>query len=457
MKSKKLKCLYCNCDDENCLVKCCESGKYFCNGIGEDSCSHIVHHLHHNQYHKIQLPPSNSYSKIDFCCFFCQNDNIFELSFIKKKEDGNYCIACSDCINFKHIEYDLSIKSKQDIIFQGSIQRWLVSDRVDSKSPTLEMMDSIEENLRSKQIKYILPIKKSNQMHNNILTNQLPVNKPQISSKPPKQKQKQQGKQKNLNLNINNAKQNKIQNMNFPIKGSTKISKINDDQNSDSGFKFADATSIFTSPVGGQLNKATSNQNKPHQNINDDKKNDTPLIDKALYNKSIEQCFQYIHDINQFKDFNNSSNTGILIDFIFPFYCGESIIFQNTSFFYPIIVTWDKCVIINISSKDDISNFFDFLLKNQSNVIIINKNAMNLIQLKYKTENIISHFKYIDELSLNIKEFMNLKKEYLSESKYLKYTNNIYQNLVQCLYQVTFTPNEMLFLALDALCYQRMI
>ena len=302
-----------------------------------------------------------------------------------------------------------------------------------------------------------MPIKKSNQMHNNILTNQLPVNKPQISSKPPKQKQKQQGKQKNLNLNINNAKQNKIQNMNFPIKGSTKISKINDDQNSDSDFKFADTASIFTSPVGGQLNKATSNQNKPHQNINDDKKNDTPLIDKALYNKSIEQCFQYIHDINQFKDFNNSSNTEILIDFIFPFYCGESIIFQNTSFFYPIIVTWDKCVIINISSKDDISNFFDFLLKNQSNVIIINKNAMNLIQLKYKTENIISHFKYIDELSLNIKEFMNLKKEYLSESKYLKYTNNIYQNLVQCIYQVTFTPNEMLFLALDALCYQRMI
>ena len=82
---------------------------------------------------------------------------------------------------------------------------------------------------------------------------------------------------------------------------------------------------------------------------------------------------------------------------------------------------------------------------------------MNLIQLKYKTENIISHFKYIDDLSLNIKEFMNLKKEYLSESKYLKYTNNIYQNLVQCIYQVTFTPNEMLFLALDALCYQRMI
>ena len=38
-------CSYCGLSDPCCVVKCVDSGKWFCNGRGNTSASHVIQHL----------------------------------------------------------------------------------------------------------------------------------------------------------------------------------------------------------------------------------------------------------------------------------------------------------------------------------------------------------------------------------------------------------------------------
>jgi hypothetical protein len=48
-------CTYCGLSDQACVVRCVESGKWFCNGRGNTSASHIIQVLLHTYIHTYML------------------------------------------------------------------------------------------------------------------------------------------------------------------------------------------------------------------------------------------------------------------------------------------------------------------------------------------------------------------------------------------------------------------
>ena len=56
-------CAYCGIHDPACVVLCTTTRKWFCNGRGSTSGSHIVNHL--------VLALSSSFENLTFCLFLC--------------------------------------------------------------------------------------------------------------------------------------------------------------------------------------------------------------------------------------------------------------------------------------------------------------------------------------------------------------------------------------------------
>jgi hypothetical protein len=92
-------CSFCGIYDPACVVKCVETGKWFCNGRGNTSgmwrteCVLVDHHVHHSASHIIQhlvrsknkqvcLHPESPLGETILECYNCGNKNAFLLGFI---------------------------------------------------------------------------------------------------------------------------------------------------------------------------------------------------------------------------------------------------------------------------------------------------------------------------------------------------------------------------------------
>ena len=144
-------CAYCLCDCEDCLVRCPATGKYFCNGKGKAQHSHIVHHLIKSRNKIIQLPESNQYSKIPLCCYFCQTQNIFQLSFVQSLVEKKFFIVCRDCLSAKKNFYKFDSENTHSIIHDKSILPWLVRQPTDEEAEmafklSLKDIDLLEDS-----------------------------------------------------------------------------------------------------------------------------------------------------------------------------------------------------------------------------------------------------------------------------------------------------------------------
>jgi hypothetical protein len=64
-------CAYCGLCDNNALLKCIETNKWFCNGRGSTSASHIIQHLIRSKCKQVSLHPDSPLGDTVLECYNC--------------------------------------------------------------------------------------------------------------------------------------------------------------------------------------------------------------------------------------------------------------------------------------------------------------------------------------------------------------------------------------------------
>ncbi|KAJ1392469.1 RNA helicase-domain-containing protein, partial [Ochromonadaceae sp. CCMP2298] len=135
-------CTYCGLCDQACVVKCVESGKWFCNGRGNTSASHIIQHLVRSRNKSVCLHPDSPLGETTVECYNCGTRNAFLMGFIPAKNDSVVVLLCREpCLSngaLKDMDWDL--KQWMPLIEDRAFLPWLV--RVPSE----------KEQLRARQI-----------------------------------------------------------------------------------------------------------------------------------------------------------------------------------------------------------------------------------------------------------------------------------------------------------------
>uniref|UniRef100_A0AAZ3S5P4 Upf1 domain-containing protein n=1 Tax=Oncorhynchus tshawytscha TaxID=74940 RepID=A0AAZ3S5P4_ONCTS len=87
-------CSYCGIHDPACVVYCNTSKKWFCNGRGNTSGSHIVNHLVRAKSKEVTLHKDGPLGETVLECYNCGCRNVFLLGFIPAKADSVVVLLC---------------------------------------------------------------------------------------------------------------------------------------------------------------------------------------------------------------------------------------------------------------------------------------------------------------------------------------------------------------------------
>ncbi|KAK5612973.1 Regulator of nonsense transcripts 1 [Crenichthys baileyi] len=135
-------CCYCGIHDPACVVHCNTSKKWFCNGRGNTSGSHIVNHLVRAKSKEVTLHKNGPLGETVLECYNCGCRNVFLLGFIPAKADSVVVLLCRQpCASqsgLKDINWDSS--QWQPLIQDRCFLSWLVK------------IPSEQEQLRARQI-----------------------------------------------------------------------------------------------------------------------------------------------------------------------------------------------------------------------------------------------------------------------------------------------------------------
>lgn len=135
-------CAYCGLADPECVVKCVDSNKWFCNGRGNTSASHIIQHLVRSRSKQVSLHPDSPLGETLLECYNCGCRNVFLLGFISAKSDSVVVLLCRDpCASLgalKELDWDTS--QWMPLIEDKAFLSWLVK------------VPSEHEQLRTRQI-----------------------------------------------------------------------------------------------------------------------------------------------------------------------------------------------------------------------------------------------------------------------------------------------------------------
>lgn len=135
-------CSYCGIHNPASVVKCLACQKWFCNGRGNTSGSHIIHHLVRAKHKEVCLHLDSPLGETILECYHCGCRNIFLLGFIPAKADTVVVLLCrqpcASISNSKDLSWDLS--------------QWLplIDDRM--FLPWLVKIPTEQEQLRSRHI-----------------------------------------------------------------------------------------------------------------------------------------------------------------------------------------------------------------------------------------------------------------------------------------------------------------
>ncbi|XP_061409775.1 regulator of nonsense transcripts 1 isoform X1 [Lethenteron reissneri] len=135
-------CSYCGIHDPNCVVYCNSSKKWFCNGRGNTSGSHIVNHLVRAKCKEVTLHKDGALGETVLECYNCGCRNVFLLGFIPAKADSVVVLLCRQpCA---------SQSSLKDMNWDATQWQPLIQDRC--FLPWLVKIPSEQEQLRARQI-----------------------------------------------------------------------------------------------------------------------------------------------------------------------------------------------------------------------------------------------------------------------------------------------------------------
>ncbi|XP_070541842.1 regulator of nonsense transcripts 1-like [Ptychodera flava] len=135
-------CNYCGIHDPASVVMCNSTKKWFCNGRGNTSGSHIVNHLVRTKCKEVTLHKDGPLGETILECYNCGCRNVFLLGFIPAKADSVVVLLCRQpCAtqsNLKDMNWDPS--QWQPLIQDRQFLSWLVK------------IPSEQEQLRARQI-----------------------------------------------------------------------------------------------------------------------------------------------------------------------------------------------------------------------------------------------------------------------------------------------------------------
>lgn len=124
-------CRYCLINDAACVVKCVDSGKWFCNcSLGMASGSHIVHHLVRSKSNTVCLHKDSPLGATVLECYNCAQRNVFVLGFIPSKTEAVVVLLCRNCLNLgalKDLNWDLD--QWEPVIQNRAFVPWLLKVR----------------------------------------------------------------------------------------------------------------------------------------------------------------------------------------------------------------------------------------------------------------------------------------------------------------------------------------
>ncbi|XP_077532110.1 upf1 RNA helicase [Haemaphysalis longicornis] len=87
-------CKYCGIHDPGCVVQCNVCKRWFCNGRGNTSGSHMVNHLVRAKHKEVTLHRDGPLGETVLECYSCACRNVFVLGFIPAKADSVVVLLC---------------------------------------------------------------------------------------------------------------------------------------------------------------------------------------------------------------------------------------------------------------------------------------------------------------------------------------------------------------------------
>jgi regulator of nonsense transcripts 1 len=129
-------CRYCGIHDSAAVVMCNTTKKWFCNGRGNTSGSHIVQHLVRSRCKEVTLHRDGPLGETVLECYNCACRNVFLLGFISAKSDSMVMLLCRHpCAQQKSSLKDLEWNplSWMPVIQDRSFLNWLVKQPSDKE------------------------------------------------------------------------------------------------------------------------------------------------------------------------------------------------------------------------------------------------------------------------------------------------------------------------------------
>ncbi|CAG5132003.1 unnamed protein product [Candidula unifasciata] len=145
-------CSYCGIHDPACVVYCNSTKKWFCNGRGNTSGSHIINHLVRANAKEVTLHKDGPLGETVLECYNCACRNVFLLGFIPAKAESVVVLLCrhpcANLSNFKDMNWDPA--QWQPLINDRSFLSWLVKvpseqDQLRARQITAQQINKLEE------------------------------------------------------------------------------------------------------------------------------------------------------------------------------------------------------------------------------------------------------------------------------------------------------------------------
>ncbi|XP_050293882.1 regulator of nonsense transcripts 1 [Anthonomus grandis grandis] len=135
-------CKYCGIHEPNCVVMCNLCKKWFCNGRGNTSGSHIINHLVRAKHKEVTLHRDGPLGETILECYSCGVRNVFVLGFIPAKADSVVVLLCRQPCAAQNSLKDMNWDQDQwkPLIADRCFLTWLVK------------IPSEQEQLRARQI-----------------------------------------------------------------------------------------------------------------------------------------------------------------------------------------------------------------------------------------------------------------------------------------------------------------
>ncbi|KAK2954668.1 putative Regulator of nonsense transcripts 1 like protein [Blattamonas nauphoetae] len=120
-------CSYCGVKSPDCLVQCKVCNRWFCNGKGNSTSSHILIHLVRSKHKQLGFHPESQFTDTPIECYNCHGTNAFNIGYVFSNQEEMIMLVCRDpCVTTtKDSQWDLS--HWEPIISERAIVPILVS------------------------------------------------------------------------------------------------------------------------------------------------------------------------------------------------------------------------------------------------------------------------------------------------------------------------------------------